>query len=93
MLGLGLWNSVPATFIVEGLWFGIAALIYLRVTRAVDRAGALTLWALIVVQAAIWASGPFSAPPPTATAIALVGLALWLFPVWGAWIERHRSVR
>ena len=26
-------------------------------------------------------------------AIAGVGLAMWLFPVWAAWIERNRALR
>jgi hypothetical protein len=46
---------------------------------------------LITLTGAIWISGPWSAPPPGATAIAVVGLAMWLFPLWAAWIDRHRS--
>jgi hypothetical protein len=30
-------------------------------------------------------------PPPSATAVAASALALWLIPLWGAWIERHRD--
>jgi hypothetical protein len=39
----------------------------------------------------IWASGPFAPPPPSASAIAIVGLAMLLFPLWAHWIDRHRT--
>ncbi len=93
LLGLGLWNSVAATLLVEGLLFGAAILLYLRASRARDRIGAFALWSLLLFQAVIWLSGPWSPPPPSARAIAWVGLAGVLFVPWAAWIDRHRSVR
>ena len=93
LLGLGLWNSVAATLLVEGLLFGAAIFLYLRASRANDRIGAFALWSLLLFQAAIWVSGPWSPPPPSAQAIAWVGLAGVLFVPWAAWIDRHRSAR
>jgi hypothetical protein len=29
--------------------------------------------------------------PPSGTAVAGSALALWLIPVWGIWIDRHRE--
>jgi len=29
-------------------------------------------------------------PPPSETAIAIVGIAAWLFVPWAYWIDRHR---
>jgi membrane-bound metal-dependent hydrolase YbcI (DUF457 family) len=49
--------------------------------------------ALIAVVTAIWAIQPWSPPPPGPDAVAIVGLALWLLPLWAAWIERHRLAR
>jgi hypothetical protein len=89
-VGLGLWNSIPLTLIVEGTLFAAGVALYLRATRPRDAAGTWALWALIAFATAIWVSGPFSSPPPNATAIAVVGLALWLFPLWASWVERHR---
>jgi hypothetical protein len=65
--------------------------IYLRATRARDAQGRWAFWSLVALTAAIWISGPFSPPPPGPTAIAAVALAMWLFPFWGGWIERHRA--
>ena len=93
LLGLGLWNSVAGTLLVEGLLFGAAIFLYLRASRARDRIGSFALWSLLLFQAMIWLSGPWSPPPPSARAIAWVGLAGVLFVPWAAWIDRHRSAR
>jgi hypothetical protein len=92
-LGLGLWNSVPGTLLLEGLLFAGAIYLYLRATRPTDRMGSFALWSLLLFQAAIWAAGPWSPPPPSARAIAWIGLAGLLFVPWAAWIDRHRSAR
>jgi hypothetical protein len=90
MAGWGLWNSVAATFLVEGLMFVIAIAAYRQRFRSSDRVGRWAFAALIVFTGLIWASGPWSPPPPSASAVAVVALAMWLFPFWAAWIERHR---
>ena len=43
--GLGLWNSVPATLVVEGAMFVAGLWLYLTATRARDRTGVVALWA------------------------------------------------
>ncbi len=91
--GLGLWNSIGMTFVVEGALFTAAIAIYLRSTTARNAKGTWALWGLIGVTTAIWASGPWAPPPPSVTAIAVAGLGMWLFPVWAAWIERNRAGR
>jgi hypothetical protein len=93
LTGLGLWNSIPLTLLVEGSMLAVATAVYVRATRPRDRVGGWAFWSLVVLTTAIWVSGPFSPPPPSVTAIAVVGLALWLYPFWGQWIERHRSTR
>lgn len=92
-VGLGLWNSVVATFAIEGALVIVAAVAYAKYTAPRSAAGRWTLWSLLALCVLIWASGPFSPPPPSATAIAIVALAMWLFPVWGHWIERTRMLR
>jgi hypothetical protein len=93
MTGLGLWNSIPWTLVVEGVLYAGGIAIFARATTAHDAAGRWALWGLVAVTAAIWLSGPLSPPPPSATAVATVAAALWLFPLWAAWIERHRTLR
>jgi hypothetical protein len=92
-VGFGLWNSIAGTFFVEGLLFAGAIVLYLRATTPRDRIGALALVGFLLLQGGIWASSPWSPPPPSAQAIASVGLATWLFLPWAAWIDRHREPR
>jgi membrane-bound metal-dependent hydrolase YbcI (DUF457 family) len=91
-VGLGLWNSVPATVVVEAGLFVAGLVIYLRTTRARDRTGSIALWALVVFIGLIYVANLVSPPPPDPNAIGWVGLAQWLFVPWGWWIERHREV-
>jgi hypothetical protein len=91
--GLGLWNSVPGTLIVEGLLFLAGIALYLRGTRALDRIGSLGLYALLLVCTAMWAPGPLSPLPPSPRALAWFSLGLWLFIVWAGWADRHRAAR
>ncbi|HET8773752.1 MAG TPA: hypothetical protein VFP80_08175 [Thermoanaerobaculia bacterium] len=41
----------------------------------------------------IYAVNLTSPPPPDARAIGYAGLAQWLFVPWGAWIDRHRTMK
>jgi hypothetical protein len=90
-LGLGLWNSVPATLAIEGLLFVTGVWMYSRATTPRDRAGRLGWIALIAFLVLIQLANAFSPPPPNMTAVALSGFAIWLLVWWGAWADRHRS--
>ena len=90
-VGLGLWNSIPGTLLVEGALFAALLGLYVRGTRPRRTAGKWSLWSLILLATLIWMSGPWSPPPPDERAIAVVGLAMWLLPLWGSWIDRTRQ--
>ena len=92
MVGLGLWYSIPATFLVEGLLMLAGIVLYLRATRAVDRIGTIGLWTLLAFLTLVWGAGPFSPPPPSTTAVSVTALALVLVPLWAAWVHRHRQL-
>jgi membrane-bound metal-dependent hydrolase YbcI (DUF457 family) len=89
-VGLGLWNSVPATLGVEIPLFVIGVWVYARATRAERGGGDAGFAAFVVVLALIYAGNLFSPPPPDARSVALVSLGLWLFPGWAAWIDGRR---
>lgn len=90
--GLGLWNSLPATLVVEGLMFGAGVVIYLRSTIAVDRVGRYGTAALLVLLVLIYAANVAGPPPPNVDAIAWGGQAQWLLVLLGYWIDRHRRM-
>ena len=92
-VGLGLWNTIPGTIVVEVALFIAGLALYLRATRARDRVGSIALWSLVVFLGLIYVANMTSPPPPTARAIAWAGLAQWLFVPWGFWIDRHREAR
>ncbi|MGQ0548986.1 MAG: hypothetical protein ACT4PY_04880 [Armatimonadota bacterium] len=91
-VGLGLWNSIPATLIVEFGFYALGIAICLRATSATDAVGRYALWAMIAVLAVVYLSSLLGPPPPNEQALALFALAAWLFVPWGYWIDRHRTV-
>jgi hypothetical protein len=92
-VGLGLWNSVAGTVAVEGALLVGGTALYLRTTRAKDRVGHLGLWLFLGLLVLIEVAGQLGPPPPSARAIGLAGVALWLFVPWAALVDRHRTVR
>jgi hypothetical protein len=92
-VGLGLWNSMTATLLVEMPLFFVGAWFYARATRARDAAGRWGFRGLVVFLLLIHAGNLFGEPPPSVTAIAWLGHAQWLLVVWGFWLDRHREPR
>jgi hypothetical protein len=93
-LGLGLWNSVVGTLIIEGLLFITGMVIYMRTTRPRDGIGRWGFWALIVVLLGSYVSTLFAPPPTNMTAIAIFGIVFgWLFVLFAWWVDRHRELR
>jgi len=90
-VGLGLWNSWPATILLEVLFFGAGLWIYLRATRPRDNIGRFALWGLAAFLFAGWVSTLFAGPPPGTKALAWGGLAMWLVVPWAWWADRHRT--
>lgn len=90
-VGLGLWNSVPGTLVVEFGLLAAGAAVYLRTTTARDRTGRIALWALLAVLVLVYALSLVGPLPPSPQAVAVAALAGWLFVPWGYWIDRHRQ--
>jgi hypothetical protein len=89
--GLGMWNSVPLTILVEYALFAAGIAIYLSVTRARDRTGNLALWSLLGLLAVLYPVSLFGPPPPSVVALAWSAMAIWLTVPWAAWADRHRQ--
>ena len=89
--GMGLWNSIPGTIIVEGGLFVAAIAMYIRAFKPCDAVGKWAFRALVSLTGVIWITQPWSPPPPSSNAVVVVALAMFAFPFWAAWIDRHRS--
>lgn len=89
-LGLGLWNSVLATVLVEAGLFAVGVWLYGRATTPRDRTGRLLWVALAVFLATVYAANALAPPPPSMTAVATAALAMWILVLWSGWADRHR---
>jgi membrane-bound metal-dependent hydrolase YbcI (DUF457 family) len=91
-LGLNLWQSIPATFAVEGLMFAAGIAIYMQATRTRDRVGSIASWAFVGLLLALYIPGPWASRPPSESVVAIFGIiALLIFGPWAYWIDRHRE--
>jgi membrane-bound metal-dependent hydrolase YbcI (DUF457 family) len=88
MVGLGLWNSVSGTLLVESALFAAGVAIYLRHSARAS----LAFWLLIAFFALAYLGAAFGPPPPSAAAVAGSALALWIVPAWGWWIDCPRHI-
>ena len=91
--GLGMWNSLPVTIVVEYAAFAAGIAIYLSITRAKDRTANLALWSLLGLLGVLYVGSEFGPPPPNVKILAESALAIWLTVPWAAWADRHRPPR
>jgi membrane-bound metal-dependent hydrolase YbcI (DUF457 family) len=90
-VGLGLWNSVAGTVLVETAMFAVAIWMYATGTRARDGVGRWAFAGWLGLLNAIYVGNMFTPPPPDIRSLSLVALLLWLFPIWAWWFDAHRS--
>lgn len=90
-LGLGLWNSIPATIAVEFLLYAVGVWLYGRATVARDRVGSLGFWALVMFLALVEVANVLGPPPPSIGAVTASAQAMWLLVVWAYWVDQHRE--
>lgn len=89
-LGLGLWNSIAGTLLVESILFAAGIAVYARATRARDHTGRIAFGAFVALLALFYFASIRAPLPPSADAVAYSALALWLFVPWAHWFDRHR---
>jgi membrane-bound metal-dependent hydrolase YbcI (DUF457 family) len=90
-VGLGLWNSIIGTVIIESLIFLVGVYFYISVTNAKNKVGTYSLWSLIIFLIIVYLLNLFGPPPESVDAIGYVGLSQWLLIAWAYWIDRNRS--
>ena len=92
LFGLGIWNSVSVTLLVEGGLFVAGAMIYSRVTRPRDKAGEYSYKTFIALLVLIYLASLVGPPPPSVNAVEWAGVLSWLFLAWAYWIDDHRTL-
>jgi hypothetical protein len=88
-LGLGLWNSIPATLAVELTMFAAGLALYVRAGGAGRHR--VSFWALVAFLLVAYFAASFGPPPPDTRTLAWSALALWLLVPWAAWVD-HSSL-
>jgi len=92
MFGLGLWNSLSGTLVVEVSLFVIGVYLYFALTSAKDKSGNYGFWSLVIILLLIYAGNIFGSAPPNESVLPYVGLLTWLFIPWAYWTDRHRKL-
>lgn len=88
-VGLGLWNSVILTIIIEGIIFITGVYFYLASTKAINKKGNIGLWSLVIFLVIVYFLNIIG-PPPNESAIGFTGLSQWIIIIWGYWINKNR---
>ena len=92
--GLGLWNSIAGTLVVELLMFAVGVWIYARTTRARDRIGQYAFLAYVALLLVLYIGDRFSSPPASVAEIAWPGIAAEvILLLWAWWFDHHRVPR
>ena len=90
-LGLGLWNSIPATLVVELVMYGLGLWIYMRATRAKDAIGRWAFLTLAVFLVITYFANIGSAPPSLTALWVLAFAGAAVLTMWAWWADRHRE--
>jgi hypothetical protein len=92
--GFGLWNSRPATLIVEGSLWLLALILYARATRARTRLGVYAFWGGVVLLTLVWYGNISSGMDPNPVKAGVGGLIFFsLMVAWAYWMNRLRPAR
>jgi len=86
-VGLGLWNSVAATLVVELTMFAAGIALYVRGGGTGRRR--ISFWLLMAFLLVVYFAASFGPPPPDTRTLAFSALTAWLLIPW-AWMADRR---
>jgi hypothetical protein len=91
LLGLGLWNSLPATVIVEGGMWTAAIVMYIRATKRANWAGIAIFWTGVLLLTASWLANVSAGVAPDPVLAGVNGLVFFSLTIaWAYWMNRAR---
>jgi membrane-bound metal-dependent hydrolase YbcI (DUF457 family) len=94
VFGFGLWNSLPATLLVEGGAWLPAIVMYVRATRPKNRTGILAFWIGTALLTWMWYKNITAGIDPNPVKAGMGGLIVFsLVVAWAYWINRLRLLR
>jgi len=91
LLGLGLWNSILATVLVEGGAWLAALILYVRATKRKNWLGELAFWLGIALLTVSWLGNITAGIDPNPIRAGVNGLVFFsLMIAWAYWMNRAR---
>jgi hypothetical protein len=93
-VGLGLWNYVAVTLVIEAIIFLAGTFIYITFTKAKNKIGKWGLWSLVVFLLLITLSNTFGPPPPDSVMTLFVSLVVLMGIIVSLsyWVDRNREI-
>jgi membrane-bound metal-dependent hydrolase YbcI (DUF457 family) len=89
--GLGLWNSIAGTMVVEIAMLAAGVWMYATATRARDWIGRYAFGAYVAVLMILYVGDRFSGPPGNMLEVALTGVVATMVMLgWAGWFDWHR---
>jgi hypothetical protein len=90
-VGLGLYDSIRATLIVEGLVWLLGIGVYVYSTYSETRAGIYGFWGMVALLTVLWSSGVAGPPPPNVVSVEITNVIIFSSVVaWAYWIDQIR---
>ena len=93
LIGLGLWNSIAGTLLLESAMFAMGVWLYVSTTSPRNKVGRYALWGFVGFVAVVYLANALGPPPPSPQAIAWAGLSSLILPFWAYWFDKHRQIR
>src|SRR6185503_8449059 len=92
VFGLGLWNSLHATLLLEGGFWLLSIILYVRATQARSRAGHFVFWIGVVLVTTLWYGNISAGMDPNPIKAGVGGLVIFsLVVAWAYWMNRLRA--
>ena len=94
-VGLGLWNHVAVTVVLETAIFLIGLYIYSTFTLAKNRIGKWGLWVLVILLLLLYFSNTFGPTPPDSVMLVFVSstILMGLLISLAYWVDKNRGLR
>ncbi|KFF15196.1 metal-dependent hydrolase [Chryseobacterium sp. JM1] len=94
-VGLGLWNHLAATLVIETALFLIGTAIYISCTKAKNKIGKWGLWVLVILLLAVNFGNAFGPTPSNSIMTLFVSsvIASVLIISLSYWVDKNREVK
>ncbi len=90
-VGLGMWNNLLMTIIVESGLMAMGVYLYFHATRRKVKTGTYIIVALVALLYLIFFANLFGPPPPSVIALAMSANLMWIFVGIAYWGDRRRQ--